>query len=270
MTAAVTEETTWHDWFKPLARLGYGARGLVYLVLAFFIVGAAFTTGTGGDSKDAVRFITQSTVGAVLTPLLIVSLAGYCLWRVVQAVFDTDDHGAKPAGLAVRAGLLGAAATYGFLLVYTVSLWWGSTISSGGGSGNEITSAAAAFIGAGPVSLILSTVFAVVGGAHIWKAARRKYRDHIQASEPVMRWIDVAAIGGLTARGLTFLVIAFLLFRHGIASGTEKASLEAALKFIAGLPLGSWLLGATGVGFFLFSIYSFAEAIWRRINVEDA
>ena len=261
---------TWHDWFKPFARLGYGARGLVYLVLAFFIASAALATGSGGDSRDAVRFITQSTASAILTPLLIISLAGYCFWRLVQAIFDTDDHGIKPAGLAVRAGLLGSATTYGFLMVYAFSLWWGGMVSSGGGSEDGFARTAAGFIGAGPVSLILSAVFAIVGGAHVWKALSRRYRDHIEASPQTQRWIDVAAIGGLCARGIIFLVIAFLLLRHGLAGQEGQASLAAALDFIAGLPFGAWLLGATGAGFLLFALYSFSEAIWRRINVEDA
>jgi hypothetical protein len=270
MAGLMTADATWHDWFKPFARLGYGARGLVYLVLAFFIVSAALTTGSGGDSKDAVRFITQSTASAILAPLLIVSLAGYCLWRIVQAVFDTDDHGVHPFGLAVRAGLIGSAASYGFLMLYAFSLWWGGTFSSGDSSGGGFAKTAATFIGAGPVSLALSVVFAIVGGAHIWKAVSRKYRDHIKASPMVGWWIDLAAIGGLCARGVIFLIIAFLLLRHGLAGEESRAGLADALDFIAGLPFGVWLLGATGAGFFLFAVYSFAESIWRRINVEDA
>lgn len=261
---------SWHDWFKPFARLGYGARGVVYLVLAIFIVSAALTTGSGGDSKDAVRFITQSTASAILAPLLIVSLAGYCLWRIIQAVFDTDDHGLAPAGLAVRAGLMGSAATYGFLMLYAFSLWWGGFVVSGDGAGTGFAKTAARFIGAGPVSLILSAVFMIVGGAHIWKAVTRKYRDHIEATPGSEWWIDAAAIGGLCARGVIFLIIAFLLFRHGLAGQEGRASLADALDFIASLPFGAWLLAATGGGFFLFSVYSFSEAIWRRINVEDA
>lgn len=270
MAVSMADDTTWHDWFKPFARLGYGARGLVYLVLAFFIVSAAMTTGSGGDSKDAVRFITQSTASAILAPLLIVSLAGYCLWRLVQALFDTDDHGVKPFGLAVRAGLIGSAASYGFLMAYAFSLWWGGNFSSGGGSGDGFAQTAARFIGAGPVSLTLSAIFAIVGGAHIWKAIRRKYRDHIEASPMVTKWIDVAAIGGLSARGVIFLIIAFLLLRYGLQGDGGGAGLGDALDFIAGLPFGVWLLAATGAGFFLFSLYSFAEGIWRRINVENA
>ncbi|MBC7282539.1 DUF1206 domain-containing protein [Hoeflea sp.] len=260
--------TGWRDWFKPFARLGYGARGAVYLLLAVFILSAALTTGVGGDSEDAVRFITQSTASAILTPLLMVSLAGYCSWRIVQAVFDTDNHGFAPKGLAVRGGLLGSAATYGFLLVYTFSIWWGANLDSGGGSGDGFGSTAAAFIGAGPVSLILGSVFVIVGVAHIWKAIRHKYREHIDASEAIMRWIDVAAIGGLCARGVIFLIIAFLFLRRGLAGQQENASLSDALGFIAGLPAGSFLLGATGLGFLLFSLYSFSEAVWRRVNVD--
>lgn len=270
MADTMTAGTTWHDWFKPFARLGYGARGLVYLVLAFFIVSAALTTGSGGDSKDAIRYITQSTASAIMAPLLIVSLAGYCLWRIVQAVFDTDDHGVHPFGLAVRAGLIGSAASYGFLMFYAFSLWWGGTFSSGGSSDGGFARTAASFIGAGPVSLALSVIFAIVGGAHIWKAISRKYRDHIEASPTVSKWIDLAAIGGLCARGVIFLIIAFLLLRHGLKGEEGRAGLGDALDFIAGLPFGVWLLGATGAGFFLFSVYSFAESIWRRINVEDA
>ncbi|OCW59170.1 DUF1206 domain-containing protein [Hoeflea olei] len=272
MTRSAPDIAGWRDWFKRFARLGYGARAVVYLLLGFFTVSAALTTGGGGDTKDAVEFITHSTASAILTPLLIISLAGYCSWRLVQAVFDTDDHGHGPKGLAVRAGLAGSAVTYGFLLLYTFSLWWGANLASGGGSGSgskeSFAAAAAAFIGAGPVSLILSAIFVTVGAAHIWKAIQRKYRDHIEASESIMKFIDVAAIGGLCARGLIFFIIAFLFLRLGLAGQRGEASLADALGFISGLPFGAWLLGATGVGFVLFAVYSLSEAIWRRLDVD--
>lgn len=269
MSTSTVRAKTWHNWFKPFARLGYGARGLVYLVVAFLVAGAALTAGSGGDTKDAVRFISQSAFSVVLIPLLIISLAGYSVWRIVQAVFDTDDHGVKPTGLGVRAGLLASSATYGLLMLFTLSLWWGS-FSDGGDSGG-FAQTAAGFIGAGPVSLAVASVFVIVGGAHIWKAIKRKYRDHIEAREHIMRWVDVAAIGGLSARGIIFFIIALLFYRHGLSSGEGgQANLEDALAFIAGLPFGSLLLGATAAGLMLFSLYSFSEGIWRRINVENA
>ena len=93
----------------------------------------------------------------------------------------------------------------------------GCPFSSGSGSSDGFARTAASFIGAGPVSLILSAIFAVVGGAHIWKAVSRKYREHIKASPMVGWWIDIAAVGGLISRGVIFLIISFLLLRHGLA-----------------------------------------------------
>ncbi|WP_420407064.1 DUF1206 domain-containing protein [Hoeflea sp.] len=268
MTSSFSGNKNWRDWFKPFARLGYGARGLVYLVIAFFVLSASVTAGSSGDAKSAIRFLTQSRISEVLTPLLIVSLAGYSLWRLVQAVFDTDHHGTSAVGLGTRIGLVGSAVSYGFLLLYSFSLWRGSGSSGDSGGFAEI---AASFLGATPVSLILASIFLVVGGAHFYKAATRKYRDHIKASDKATAWIDIAAIGGLVSRGLIFFIIAFLFYRSGLsAGGDDQAGTGDALDFIAGLPFGNWLLAAMGIGLFLFSLYSFAEAIWRRINVEDA
>ena len=43
----------------------------------------------------------------------------------------------------------------------------------------------------------------------------------------------------------------------------------AVMEFLQGLPYGQILLGLLGVGLLSFALYSFAEAVWRRVNVED-
>jgi len=78
---------------------------------------------------------------------------------------------------------------------------------------------------------------------------------------------------GLVARGLSFLVIAFLLFYRGLSAGEEGGAtpgIEDALRFVQELPFGALLLTAMGIGLVAFALYSFLEAAWRRINVEDA
>ncbi|KFB09443.1 DUF1206 domain-containing protein [Nitratireductor basaltis] len=258
-----------HEAFRPFARAGYAARGLVYTVLAFFAATAALGTGEGGDTRDAIRFLTDTTASDILSLVLVVSLAGYALWRVIQSVFDTDDHGYKPTGLVIRAGLLASAFTYGVLTLFTFSLRWGGGGSSGSSGGEGFSGFIASIAGAQLAATLIAAVFTGVAFAHIWKAVRRKYREHFKASEQVMQYVDIAAIGGLMARGVIFLLIAYLFWRQGV-SDSDQASLSDALDFIAGLPFGRWLLGATALGLLLFAIYSFCEAIWRRINVEDA
>ena len=130
----------------------------------------------------------------------------------------------------------------------------------------------ARFVGAQATALVLAAVFAIVGGAHVVKAIRRKYRDHISADRQMMRYADPIAVAGLSARGAIFGVVALLLFRRGLAAGENGRTpgLREALDFIISLPLGSMLLGVTALGLLAFSLYSFIEAGWRRINVEDA
>jgi hypothetical protein len=84
-----------------------------------------------------------------------------------------------------------------------------------------------------------------------------------------MRILHPIAKAGLTARGLVFLVLAFLLATRSVKGG-EAASSKAALDFIQALPFGWLLLTAIGAGLLSFAAYSFAEAIYRDINVENA
>ena len=83
--------------FKTLARMGYGARGVVYLMIGGLALLTAF--GEGGkttDSKGAITEIMQQPFGYVLLTVLIIGLFGYVVWRFTQAVKDTDGHGNDP------------------------------------------------------------------------------------------------------------------------------------------------------------------------------
>ena len=89
-----------------LARSGYAARGVVYLIVGGLAVLAAL--GGGGqttDSKGALLTILQQPFGNVLLGLVALGLVGYAIWRLVQALMDTDHHGTDAKGLAIRGGL---------------------------------------------------------------------------------------------------------------------------------------------------------------------
>ncbi len=52
--------------------------------------------------------------------------------------------------------------------------------------------------------------------------------------------------------------------------GGETPGTKEALEFVQSLPAGWLLLAATGLGLVCFALYSFVEAWFRRINIEDA
>lgn len=259
-------------WFKPFARAGYASRGLIYSVIGFFAVLAALDAGENKGSRDALQTMFSTRFGDIIALVLMCGLISYALWRVVQSLFDTDQHGFKPKGLAIRMGLLASAVTYATLTVYTFGFWNGS--GGGGGSGNEdIPTMIAGFIGSEMVARILACIFAGVGIAHIVKAYRQTYARHFRAPPGAMRLVHPVSQIGLTARGLSFLVVAFLFFYRGLHAGEDGSTtpgVEDVLAFLQDLPGGGPLLALMGLGLITFALYSFLQAAWRHINVEDA
>lgn len=257
-------------WFKRLARAGYFSRGLVYSIIGLFAILAALGAGENKNTKDALETLLQQPFGTTIVALLIIGLVGYAIWRLVQSLLDTDDHGYSPKGLAVRTGLLSSAATYAILAIYAVSLIGLTPSGSGGGS---LAKTLAGFVGTIWVSIGLAVIFAGVAAAHIWKAVRSRYADHFEASDTAMKFIHPISIIGLIARGLVFVILSVMLLLRAANAGSstdQHPGIKEALQYLQQLPYGQFLLFVLGIGVLLFAAYSFAEAKWRRINIEDA
>ncbi|MGF7159140.1 hypothetical protein FHS85_000750 [Rhodoligotrophos appendicifer] len=257
-------------WFRPMARVGYAARGLIYLVIGIFAALAAIGAGEAMGSEDALQVLLSSGAGGVVAYLLVAGLLFYALWRLIQSGFDTDSHGTDAKGLAVRAGLLVSGVTYAALALYA----WSSVRGDGGGGGSDggggVAEYLAGFVGARWVSGGLALILAGVGIAHIAKAVRERYAKYIEAGPDAMRYIHPVAKTGLVARGIVFLILSFMLATRAMRGGGGTPGSKEALEFIQSLPFGWLLLAGMGVGLLAFALYSFTEAAFRRINVEDA
>ena len=250
-----------------VARVGYVARGVVYLVIGYFAFKAAYSTGQTMDSKDAVRTIFFSTGGFALMLVLVVALAAFVVWRVLQAGLDLDHHGTDAKGLAVRAGLLGSAFSYGALAVFALLLVIGSRSEGGGLLDKALARAFAAGYGQ-ILTYAIAALVAGVGAAHIAKGIKAGFEKYMRLPEG-QRWMKVIFQAGLIARGLTFLLLAFLLVT-GAASYAQgdKPGLETALNAMVGWSFGWAFLAATGLGLAAFGVYALAQARYRRINTD--
>lgn len=252
------------DWFRPFARAGYAVRGLIYLVIGFFAALSATGAGEPMGSKDALHRLMDTAGGSILTWILTAGLVSYALWRLIQAVFDTDSHGAGPKGIAIRGGLAVAAFVYATLALYTFSL------GRSGDGGGDFARMLAGFVGSRWAATIIAAALVGVALAHGYKALRERYADHFAAGPRQMRFIHPIAKTGLIARGIVFGTAGFMLAVSGWRGEGGAPGSGDALRYIQSLPGGAWLLAATGVGLLAFAAYSFAEAIYRRINVEEA
>lgn len=256
-----------HKPIRYLAKAGYSSRGVVYLVIGVFALLAAIGSGENKSAKDALSTVLSQPFGTVMIVVLIAGLAGYVSWRLIQAIFDTDGHGRTLKGFTIRVGLLVSAGTYATLALYAGSR--AGFFSGGSDSQGSTAEFIAASVGASWMALGLAAILFGIGAAHVWKAVRRKYADHFDADRQTMRFLDPIAFIGLIARGLVFFILSFLLVYRGLTAGEDGGTPDIgdAMYFVESLPFGTTLLIAMGAGIVLFALYSFSEAIWRRINL---
>lgn len=251
------------------ARAGYGARGLVFVIIGYFAMRAAYATGKAMGTKDAVDAIAGSAFGTITLIALVVSLFCFSVWRLLQVLFDIDDHGLGPKGLFVRAGLTISMFAYGALAFYAFTLLTGIVGGSGDGGGGLISKAYAAGYGVWITYLVVAGM-AAAGIAHVVKGIKAGFRKYMNIPSDHATWLSPVCRFGLIARGVTFFILAGLLF-DGAASyqDGDKPGLDTALSAMSGWTFGWLLLAITGVGLIAFGIYGFAEAVYRRIEIEE-
>ena len=92
--SAARQASPWITW---LGRLGFACKGLVYLIIGVLAGQAAL--GQGGETTDAQGVLVRvfdAPFGIFLLAVVAVGLAGFVVWRIVQAVLDTDNEGPMP------------------------------------------------------------------------------------------------------------------------------------------------------------------------------
>jgi hypothetical protein len=257
--------------FEYLARLGYAARGLIYVIVGWFALVAAVGGGGGGtpDSEGALREILSQPFGNVLLGIVAVGLIGYALWRAVQAIKDTDHHGTDAKGLAIRGGLLVSAAIHVSLAIFAFSL-----IFIIGGGGGDSTRDWSATLMRQPLGqwLVGLVGVAVIGAglAHIVKGYRKGYERYLQMPPRQMERVSPVCMFGLIARGVVFLIIGgFLIVAAWQADPNEARGLAGALRTVQEQPWGWVLLGVVGLGLIAFGIYGGIQAVYRRIDAPE-
>jgi hypothetical protein len=256
-----------------LARAGYAARGVVYLIVAFFAVQAARGSGSNVSTEGAVEQMLDKPYGRFLMWAVVVGLLGYAAWRLIQAIADTDDHGSDLKGLVIRSALVGSAIANLLLALFALSLvssWGVDSGSSGGGdgAGQDLLARLLAFSNANLVIYALALIPLGVAVAHWVKAWRASFERYFQCDEHVMRWVRPISQIGLAARGVVFFIIAALLFLGGSRyEPTDPPGVKESLDALQALPYGNLLLMTIGLGLAAFAIYSFAQARWRRIDL---
>ncbi len=86
-------------WFERLARFGYAAKGVVYLISGLLSARAAFGLGgTTTDSQGVLVTMLSEPLGKLMLVLIGIGLIGYVLLRLAQAFLDPERKGGDAKG----------------------------------------------------------------------------------------------------------------------------------------------------------------------------
>jgi hypothetical protein len=253
-----------------MARIGYGARGMVFLLLGGFAALAAIGARTRAvDGKDALRRMLEQPFGEVLLAIIALGLFCFAGWRILQALFDADGCGNDLKGLSRRLVYGAAAVFYAGFGSVAVSMLLGN---DGGGSGDAIVRDWTAWALAKPFGrwLIGGVGLAIVGtGLGIGIAGlRAEFSRRLDLNKHPRLIVTALGIAGYLARALVFVIIGvFLIFAAVDARSREATGFAGALRIIQQQDsYGSVLLGIAAAGFIAYAAYAFAEAACRRIT----
>ncbi|MFL5208451.1 MAG: DUF1206 domain-containing protein [Microvirga sp.] len=251
MAADVQHESN----FQRLTRLGFAARGFLYILIAALVI----LTGRTEDLTGALEYVGHG-LGKALLAILGVGMAAYGLWRLSDAAFGMESGRRRWKAWGKRIGAATSGAIYCWLAVKAARV-----LVAKPPSGNETqhNAAQALHLSGGELALYgAALVLAGAGIVQLYKAARATFLGHLDRDAASRAWVKWLGRVGYGARGVIFLTVGYMLARSAMDhSATEAGNLDDALDWLAG-PVRT----CVAAGLLLFGGFSVIEAVYRPIR----
>ncbi len=250
--------------FSLLVRLGYVARGLVYMLLGYLALSTA--NRAAGGPQAAFDVIQNVPLGTLVLYLAALGLLAYAIFKLCCALGDVEHHGSDAKGLAMRIGDGGSAIAH-MLLAWT-ALQFAQGDKQRAGSDDAGQQAASSVLTWDLGNFLIGVIgIALIIGAAL--QARNAVSAHFMrlvsgAPEPVL-WIGRA---GHAARAVVFLLIGWSLVRSAwFENGKEVKGLGDALMSLRD---NGTLYTLVAIGLLLFGVFSLIVARYRTIPDFDS
>ena len=262
-------------WPDRLARIGFVAKGLVYVAVGWLAFVAA--SGEGGKTTSATGALADGThtqVGRLVIGVVAVGLFLHAIFRAALALVAEPYGDGKPAQRLRRRIVNTVDALFYLALGTTAAAMAVGSKASAHTNDDATMQHGSAWVLHAPLGRPL--LIAVAGGIFIaalvqlfravWIGDLRS-RMRVEDMGPRQRAV-VAAVGRLAhlSRAAILATIAFYLWRAGMDRAPREArgaggALHAAWEF----PHGDVLLAMMAVGMLGVGAFAFLEARWRRL-----
>jgi hypothetical protein len=265
----------WGATAEMAARLGYMARGTVYLSIGLIALLAVL--GVAPHTRGAVGALqawSRWPLGNVLLWFIGVGLYGFAGWRVLQSVFDVDGQGKTAKAWASRAGQAMSGLIYGTLAVSAFDLIDALHDLRRVGEQAE-TRATVSAVMAWPLGskvVMAAGLFILACGlGNAIRAFVDDFGSTLRCDPKVRVWACRLARVGYFGRGVAMLPAGFFMLVAGWHErALEARSVGSALWSLHTLAFGDVVLALIGAGVAAFGAFAFVEAWYRPIRPEAA
>ncbi|UAW99602.1 DUF1206 domain-containing protein [Halopseudomonas nanhaiensis] len=252
--------------FSWLVRLGFAARGVVYLLLGYLFLAGSGQSQADEGAQGVFNYLQEVPGGTPILYLCALGLVGYGLYRLSSLLFDAENYGKDKKGIAQRLGH-GASGLAHFVLAYTAFQFaQGEQQSSGGGGGGggsaqEATSTVLS-MEFGPIVIgILGLCFLAAALAQAKKAITGDFMERISPRAP--GFTKIIGHAGFAARTVVFAVIGWSFVQSAwLDSSSQIKTLGEA---VSSLRDNGVLFTLVAIGLLLFGVFSLVMARYRTV-----
>lgn len=248
-----------------MVRLGYVAKGLIYLLIGTlaFRLAVGLDGGRVTDASGALRLVLKQPLGLPLIGAIAIGILTYSGWQVAEGLLDMRRKGSGSRSRIERGLTVIKGVAYGAIG------WEALQLVLGIRGGTQTADDYAREVMRVPFGqwffALVGLGVGVYGVTQVWKAWRGQFDDDVDAHR--MRretgaWTLAIGRAGTGARGVILAVMGLLLTRAGFDRQPSQAGgMADSLWTLMAQPYGTWLLTAMAAGLVCFGVFQLFH--WR-------
>ncbi|MBD0862573.1 DUF1206 domain-containing protein [Gordonia sp. zg691] len=267
VTGAV-DRATESPWFERVARAGHAVSGVLHLLIAYIILRIAVGDTGNADQSGALGIFADKPGGRIILWVAAIAFAGLALWRVAEAI--VGPHATEPGQDSDGAEQWFDRGKALSLAVVYVGFTWSAArfaIGQGTSSGQENAGLTARLLQSGGgkfVLVVAGLVIIGVGIYHGYKGISRSFLDDLKISGD--KAATVAGVVGYCGKGAVLVGAGILVIVAVATADPSKATgVDGAVKSLAGLPAGQFLMVLAAIGIAAYGVYCYWLARFARM-----